>query len=281
MIEEYLHAKSIGARHAGKVASERTLAAYGTALRRAEAMVGKNLLEWNEGDGDTLIDAMALDGLSPAYRANILAAVRGFFAWARSKNVVNGQPLEGITTPQIKRKIPTILNREQIETFFHAIDNRKYRLFFQLMYYGSLRIGEVTQLRTNDISQTGIIVRGKGGRQRFVYLPEWLLSALWDFSAHNKTAYVFESDARNAKRGEPLTLVTARETFTKAARKTGLPKEFHPHNLRHSSATHFHEQVGDLAMTQKRLGHTSPETTTIYAHIADDRLHKAAQKVFG
>lgn len=282
-IEEYLHAKSVGSRHAGKAGSKRTIIAYGTALRTAERLIEKGISEFIEEDADTLMERMQEEGFESAYKANILAALRGAFTWAISNGRYEGShPFAAISTPSALRKLPRILTTEEVECLFETIRHRKYRLFFQLMYYGGLRIGEVCSLRVEDVVNQGLIVRGKGGKQRQVYLPSKLYERLrYYIETHNDSMYVFSSDSLNGKKDQPMSLVTAYEVFHEAAQKCKLPKDLRPHNLRHSSATHFHEKIGDLAATQKFLGHSRPETTTIYAVISDKRMRAAQQSVFG
>lgn len=281
MIEAYLRAKKAGGRYAGKPASEQTIKAYRTALVAAERLVEKPLESFTTFDGDTLLQRFEEEGYAPAYRANILAAVRGFFDWLIAQREYTGvHPLLGIETPRIERTIPTILSKDQLHAFFSAIHHPKYKLFFRLMYYGGMRIGEVTKLQKKDIISDGIIVRGKGNKQRFVYLPDFLQEELRAFVAtHTATAYVFYAESANACNDQPISLVHAREIFQRAKETCGF-EQLHPHNLRASSATHFHETTGDLALTQTFLGHARPETTMIYTQIANSRLRNASRTAF-
>lgn len=278
MIEQYLRAKKAGGRHIGRAGSPRTIEAYRTALQCAERLVDKPLNEWTDIDADELIARFEEEQVAPSYRANILAALRGFYDWAiASGRYEEASPLVGISTPKTERKIPTILSKKDVEVFFSCLSG-KYRTFYELMYYGGLRIGEVCQLRKEDIREDGIVVRGKGNKQRYVYLPSALRQKLIALQS-SKSDFIFSGDARNAKNDQPITLVQARKVFNTAKEKCGF--DIHPHNLRHTSATHFHEIVGDLAVTQEFLGHARPETTIIYAKIANSTLKKASASVFG
>jgi integrase len=175
-----------------------------------------------------------------------------------------------------------ILTREQIDCLLAAISSEKYRLFFELMYFGGLRIGEVTRLRREDITNDGIVVRGKGNKQRYVYLPAKIRKKLRQYiHDHSLSEYVFYGESSNADPSKPISLVAAYEHFEEAKTWCGLHPKLRPHNLRHTSATHMHESTGDLAMTQKFLGHASPATTVIYAQISDQRLQQASKNVFG
>lgn len=278
MTEDYLLAKKIGGRYVGKAASPKTITAYRNAFRATERMLGMPVEAMVEADGDVLMQRMEDEGLENAYRANILAALRGFFSWAIATGRYRGShPLAAISTPKAKRKLPTILTKEQLDTLFDAIRHRKYRLMFELMYYGGLRSDEVRSLTVEDVYDDSIRVRGKGDKDRYVYLPTKIVHALKDFvREHNCMQYVFAGQG-----GGKMHHARVNAVFAEARDKCGLPKALHPHNLRHTSATHFHAETGDLAMTQRWLGHARPETTMIYAQIADARMKNAAAKVFG
>jgi integrase/recombinase XerD len=123
-------------------------------------------------------------------------------------------------------------------------------------------------------------VHGKGGKQRIAYLPKALHHELTEYIyAHNGSKYVFASDSYNAVENQPMTLVAAYQAFHEAAEKCGF--KLRPHNLRHSFATHLQRQTRDITITQKALGHTRPETTMIYAQIADQDIKDAHAATFG
>jgi site-specific recombinase XerD len=284
MIEDYLTAKRIGSRHAGVSGSPKTIRAYRAGLKTVERLLGKPLVEITEDDADMLMHTMDEQGFAASYKANILAALRGCFAWAIATGRYQGShPFAAVSSPKISREIPMILTRNQIDCLLAEIPSEKYRLFFELMYFGGLRIGEVARLQRNDIANDGIIVRGKGGKQRYIYLPESLRIRLKTYTKDYNVGspYVFYGEAQNATIGKPITLVRAYQEFEQAKTACGLPQKLRPHNLRHTSATHMHAATGDLAMTQKFLGHASPATTVIYAQISDQRMHEAATRVFG
>jgi integrase len=278
MIVDYLAAKKVGGRHVGRPASAKTIKAYDAALMLCERLIDVPLEDWTFDEGDALLEA--LEEVSPAYKANILSALRGYYAWAIGVGRYKGQsPISGISSPHIPRKIPTILTKDQVKEFFSHFDG-KYKLFFELMYYGGLRIGEVASLRREDVRDEALVIRGKGNKQRYIYLSDSLYHRLLaHMQENNDSDYVFYGDSANACKDQPITLVTARETFNRIRDQMGL--KIRPHNLRHTSATHFHESVGDLALTSKFLGHSRPETTMIYAQIADSRMKHATKSVFG
>jgi integrase/recombinase XerD len=282
-IEQYLEAKRLGARHTGKAASAKTLKSYEWALQRCERLLDKPLWEFDTNDGERLLSEMDAANFSSATRAQLLAAGKGIFAWAIATNRHNeANPFEGITKPTIKRTLPTILSKSEVKRFLTCFESDKYCLFFSLMYYCGLRIGEVCKIRHEDILPTSLKIQGKGNKQRLVPVPEAIMTKLVLYSrAHRDSQYVFYGESSNGDPSSPITLDAAYKAFHKAKFKANLTRDLHPHNLRHTSATHLQKSARDITVVQKFLGHSNISTTMIYAQIADEDVASASIKAFG
>lgn len=283
-VSEYIRAKEVGGRYVGERGSANTLRAYASALRQAEALLGKPLHKMTAKDADTLMEIMQDEDFANDYKSLILSALRGAFTWAIGHGRYHeAHPFDGIKNPPKRRMLPTILTKEQLDRFFAALEpHPKYQLFFKIMYYGGLRIGEVIKLEKTDVLDDGILVRGKGDRQRLVGLPPSLMETLRAHVAatHPKAKYVFTS-ATKKRKYVPMTATYIYVMFHQAREQAGLPSELHPHNLRHTSATHFYAATSDIALTQKHLGHANVSTTLLYAQISNDQLAAARKSVFG
>jgi site-specific recombinase XerD len=280
-IDAYIRAKQVGGRYVGEAGSANTLKTYATCLTQAERMLDKPIAEFTSSDADTLMEIMQEEDYANDSKALILSALRGAFTWAIGNGLYHdAHPFDGIRNPPKRRKLPTILSKEEVDRFFLVLyDNPKYSLFFKLMYFGGLRIGEVTKLLKADRVDGGILVRGKGDRQRIANLPASVCAELDSFiKSHNKTKYVFYNEATNKG---PISAVYPYHVFHDTKRSAGLASELHPHNLRHSAATHFYAATNDIALTQKLLGHARVETTLLYAQITNEQLSSAHRAVFG
>lgn len=278
-IDEYIEAKRLGARHAGRAASVKTLASYAWALKKIESLTGKPIDTLTEQDAEVLLTIMDRKGLATATRAQMMAAGRGVFDWAIATSRYDERhPFDGIAAPTIKRVLPTILTKDQVQTFFQSFDSVKYHVFFSLMYYCGLRIGEVASLTRTNVKENYLIIRGKGEKERKVPVPHsvWLLLQRY-MAVHTASDYVFYASQTN----EPMTLNAAYAAFHRAKEVCGLPAQLHPHNLRHTSATHLQRSSRDITITQKFLGHANPATTMLYAQIADEDVMTAHQAAFG
>jgi integrase/recombinase XerD len=172
------------------------------------------------------------------------------------------------------KKLPEVLNRDQLLALFRALRKAKYRALLMTCYASGLRIGEACRLRPEDIDSTRKVIHiraGKGSKERYTLLPQRLLEMLrrywrldrpqcWLFPGRTPDGHVSPD--------------TVRQVFAKARREAGLGRWCTPHTLRHAFATHLLEAGTDLAVLQALMGHASVETTTIYTHVGLELLQK-------
>jgi site-specific recombinase XerD len=310
-IEEYLDAKRNGLPYAGKMGTEKTLATYGEALRRAEALVGKPLSKWVVKDGERMVRESKSVGHSPATRNQTVTAVRSFFAWAIGNKLYDGpNPMANIMAETLPRKLPTILTREEIDRLLNGIETalrrkreealsrddntkhfgwaqedtaEKYGLLFRIMFQAGLRIEEILTLRKDGVLDDGVKVIGKGRKERFVPLSAHLIDRLKRYVAdHPYTDYVFYGEAGRSfgiDMGKPMTPHSAYQAFKAGLEEARLPSDLTPHVLRHSFATMALNKTKRLEVVQDLLGHSSPNTTRIYAQVAKDELKEEYAKL--
>jgi integrase/recombinase XerD len=272
-ISDFIAAKRVGGPYAGNAGTEKTLSSYLHALRRAERLLGKPLSTMTQADAAPLMRAM--EPLAASTKNQTLAALRACFRWAIGNGLYDGpEPFGGISHQRGPQRLPTILSDEAVARFFAAIDEPLYRLLFRTMYYGALRIGEARTLHSTQIREHGLLIDGKGGKERFVPLPAPLLAELR--AASPPLGYVFRAEGHTT----PLSTFPVYQAFDKARRKAGLDHQFVPHNLRATCATKFHAKTHDLAATQVLLGHANPQTTMRYVKIYDDLLQERYASVF-
>ncbi|MBU2640151.1 MAG: tyrosine-type recombinase/integrase [Nanoarchaeota archaeon] len=168
---------------------------------------------------------------------------------------------------KVSRKLPVVLEKEEIIRLINSIENSKHKLMIKLMYSSGLRVSELLNLKVHDlnlINNFGYVRSGKGNKDRLFILADSLKQELFDYMVTNKLdkdSYIFKS---YAGRMSPSSI---REILKKAAKKAKISKRVHPHALRHSFSTHLIENGYDVCSVQALLGHKSPETTMIYVHM--------------
>ena len=147
------------------------------------------------------------------------------------------------------------------------------------IYSCRLHLTEGTQLKVDDIDSERMMVRGKGGKDRYVPLPKRTLELLRDYWLTNRPgSYLFPS----GRGRDVIPCGTLHRTFKIVLRQSQIRKNASIHTLRHSYATHLLERGLDLRAIQELLGHTSPKTTSLYTHLTQktiDTIHDTVNRL--
>ena len=184
-----------------------------------------------------------------------------------------------LVRPQPERRLPVILTREEIRRILHYVRFPIYRVCLLTIYSCGLRLTEGCTLKVSDIDSQRMVIhveQGKGGKDRYVPLPERTLFELrnW-YKTHRNANWLFPAAGRPGKHNEfqsairPTPITNVQNAFRVALRKSGVNKRASVRTLRHSYATHLVELGVNLRLIQDYLGHMSPKTTAIYAHLTD------------
>ena len=170
-----------------------------------------------------------------------------------------------------KKKVYRVLTKEELSTFFNVVDNYKFKTIFMLAYGSGLRIGEIANLRVEDIDskRMRVFVReGKGNKERYTILSKKSLEMLriyWKKYRQNKRrGRIFLSES-----GEAITEGVMRVHFRKYRKKAGLGEEIKMHTLRHCFATNLIENGATLLQVKELMGHSNIRSTMCYIHVAN------------
>ena len=170
-----------------------------------------------------------------------------------------------------KRAVYKVLTREELGAFFNCVDDFKFKTIFMLAYGAGLRIGEIANLRVEDIDSKTmrIFVReGKGNKERYTILPEETLKMLriyWTkYRQHKRRGRIFLSET-----GAAVTVGVMREHFRKYRRKAKLSEKITMHTLRHCFATNLIENGATLIQVKELMGHSNIRSTMEYVHVAN------------
>jgi len=280
--------------------SQNTVLAYGRDL-------GKLIL-YADSVGVTEIEAVDLGvvsgfireiskaGLGPRSTARHLSAARGLAKFLMREGVLRADPTELAARPRFGRKLPRALGEAEMVTLIDApspetLRGLRDRAMLSLMYAAGLRVSELVSLTLGDVDRSRGIVSalGKGNKRRLVPLGEVALDHLAAYlGAREVAAEKPGSRAKQAQLGSPLLFPSprggrlTRQAFWKivgrTARGAGIRGHVHPHQLRHSFATHLLSGGADLRSVQTLLGHANIVTTEIYTHVSQDRVQQAYRK---
>jgi site-specific recombinase XerD len=194
--------------------------------------------------------------------------------------------LTGVPTPKREKKVPVVLTHEQVKAILSRVREVRHRACLSLIYACGLRLHEACGLKVTDIDRVRGLLRvgGKGAKQRYVPLPEPmlpLLEACW--RSHRNRTWLFPWVGRRGRQGRitdrHVPLSSVQQAFRKAYHQSGVTKKVSVHSLRHAYATGLLEAGVGLRQIQEWLGHSSPSTTSIYAHLTAQSAQVAAQAV--
>ena len=144
-----------------------------------------------------------------------------------------------------------------------------------------LRVSEISQLKLEDIDLkrggNSLIVRhGKGNKQRIVKFSSKLKTLILEYIEYRDkdSEYLFPSERQDYMSSNAI-----QKAFKKWARKAGLPARYSIHSCRHCYATALLKVSKNLRLTQVQLGHSNPQTTTVYAQVLDEEITEAVEKL--
>jgi len=182
--------------------------------------------------------------------------------------------VDHIPRPQGEKKLPEVLSGSEIKKLFEAAGNVKHLAMLMITYSGGLRVSETAHLKISDIDSSRMLIRidqGKGRKDRYTLLSKVALKELRNYyRKYRPTSWLFAGKDKD----KPIDTGTIQSLFKHAKNKAGIIKAATPHTLRHSFATHFLEDGGDIFHLKKLLGHSSLKTTLIYIHIQHNSLKK-------
>ena len=182
----------------------------------------------------------------------------------------------GLIRPPREKKLPVVLSREEVRRILEQVHTPVYRTCLKTIYSCGLRLLEGAHLQVPDIDSGRMLlhIHGKGGKDRYVPLPERtqeLIRELW--KTHRSKSWVFPATTRGLKPGadiHPLSDSSLQKAFKRALKRANIAKRAHIHSLRHSYATHLLEMGVNLRIIQENLGHGSARTTQIYTHLTQE-----------
>ncbi len=213
------------------------------------------------------------------------AAVRSFFTFLLSQNLLTVDPTAELDTPKVARALPTALSPEEVDRLLAAPDpatpiGLRDKALLELLYATGMRVSEAVGLDLDDVDlQTGMVrCVGKGNKERVLPLYQRVLAILRDYvtiarprlQAREETQAFFLN-----RRGQRLTRQGLWLIIKHYVDEVGIQGEVTPHTLRHSFATHMLRGGAGLREIQHMLGHANIATTQIYTQVTLEHLRKA------
>ncbi len=215
--------------------------------------------------------------------ARKIVSIRTFFDYLMMQKKISTNPCERISSPKLKKKLPVTLNEKEIEMLlgFSPKTALEYRnkAMIELMYACGLRVSELVGLEVNDINLTDDYVRvfGKGKKERIVPMADVTCKLMGTYLSVYRQSLMkgyLTDKVFISSYGKGITRQGFFKILKDIAKQTGIKKNFSPHTLRHSFATHLLEHGADLRSIGDMLGHENIKTTQIYTHLSNNKKRK-------
>jgi integrase/recombinase XerD len=211
-----------------------------------------------------------------------LTVFKRYYRWLLRERKINTDPTLKIQAAKQALRVPKTITETQVEALLAAPNTDtplglRDRTMLELMYASGLRVSELVSLKIIHLSMNEGVLRvfGKGNKERIVpfgevarlWIERYLAASRSEILAVKQTPDLFVTHL-----GSGMTRVMFWMIVKKYALTAQITTALSPHTLRHAFATHLLNHGADLRAVQLLLGHSDISTTTIYTHVARERL---------
>ncbi|MGG6231407.1 tyrosine recombinase [Tenacibaculum sp. SDUM215027] len=221
-------------------------------------------------------------------QARLISGLRSFFGYLIFEDYRQDNPTDLIESPNIIRKLPDTLEKEDIDKLIAAIDlshpqGERNKTIIETIYSCGLRVSELINLQLSDLffEEGYIQILGKGNKYRFVPIHITTIRRLNFYISEIRSQVTPKKEDEDTvflnRRGKRLTRQMIFIILKELAQKINLKKSIGPHTLRHSFATYLLKNGADLRVIQQLLGHESITTTEIYVHLDNSYLKEVVE----
>lgn len=274
----------------GKKLSNNTLQSYKRDLTQFEAYLKENKLNYNKlktEDIRNYIQYLHENGKKASTISRSLASIRSFYQYEVKNRKVKVDPTEGIQSPKIEKRVPSVLTSKEVELLLEQPKNvdlkgTRDKAMLEFAYATGMRVTEIISLDLDDVNlEEGYVVCKTGEKQRTIPLGKMSLKALKDY-IENAREFIIRDENETALfvniNGKRLT----RQGFWKIIKyykeQAHITKDITPHVLRHSFATHLLQNGADLKAIQSMLGHSDISSTQVYMQFQNEGIKNVYKK---
>ena len=273
-----------------KKLSDNTLQSYERDLKQYERYIRENKKNYSKitsSDMHEYIEYLQGIGKKPSTISRCLASIRSFYQYELKSKKVKKDPTEGIQSPKIDKRVPSILSSKEVELLLEQPKNVdlkgiRDKAMLEFAYATGMRVTEIISLNMDDVNlEEGYVICKTENKQRTIPLGTMSLKALKEY-VDTSREYLIKEDNEKALfvniNGSRLT----RQGFWKIIKyykeQAHITKDITPHVLRHSFATHLLQNGADLKAIQTMLGHSDISSTQIYMQFQDEGLKNVYRK---
>ena len=222
-------------------------------------------------------------------QARKISGLKSFFKFLVFEGYLKISPMSNVESPKLGRKLPDIINVEEISQMISSIDEKekfgqRNKMIVEILYGTGIRVSELIELRISNIFFKENIIRvlGKGEKERFVPLGIKAKKSINDYINTKRNLQKVDESSNDililSKYGKKLTRHMIFTLIRNISKNCGINKKISPHTFRHSFASHLLKNGADLRSIQLILGHENITTTEIYTHLDSKHLLSVMKK---
>ena len=273
-----------------KKLSDNTLQSYRRDIEQYQKYIEINRINYAKVEAEQIsgyLDNMKNLGKKSSTISRSLASIRAFYQYLLRNKKVKRDPTEGIQSPKIDKRVPTVLSAQEVELLLEqpkSVDLKGIRdkAMLEFAYATGMKVTEIISLDMEDINFIeGLVMCKTGEKQRNIPLGNLSKEALKDY-VENARPILIKDDSVTAlfvnTNGQRLT----RQGFWKIIKyykeQAHITKDITPHVLRHSFATHLLQNGADLKSIQLMLGHSDISSTQVYMQFQNGGINDIYKK---
>ena len=273
-----------------KKVSANTLQSYKRDLKQFEKYIEENEEDYSKITDEGIkeyISYMQEIGKKPSTISRGLASIRSFYQYEVKNRAVEKDPTEGIQSPKIEKRVPSVLTSNEVALLLEQPKNvdlkgTRDKAMLEFAYATGMRVTEIISLNVEDVNlERGYVTCKNNKKERTVPIGNMSLKALKEYIVNARPTMIKEENERALfvnVNGQRLT----RQGFWKIIKyykeQAHIEKDITPHVLRHSFATHLLQNGADLKSIQTMLGQSDILSTQIYMQFQDESLKNVYKK---
>ena len=270
--------------------SDNTLQSYRRDIMQYEGYVNENKIDYIDVTQDYIKNYLThLQEINkkPSTISRNLASIRSFYQFLLRNKKVDSDPTEGIQSPKIEKKAPSVLSFKEVELLLEQPNNVdlkgiRDKAMLEFAYATGMRVTELISLNVEDVNlKEGYVVCRSKGKQRTIPLGSLSLKALEDY-VKNARNILIKDESNKALfvnvNGKRLTRQGVWKIVKYYKEQANISKDITPHMLRHSFATHMFQRGSDLKSLKTMLGHSDISSTQVYMQFQDEGIKDVYKK---
>lgn len=220
---------------------------------------------------------------SAGTKRQAISDLRALYEWMLDQDLCTRNPWRNVKGPLMPKRIPRVLTSAEMDridaaTHRPTVRDLRDRALLAFLRGSGCRIGEARSLDMPDVDFTErqAIVRGKRYKERIVFFDDGASEALrvWIDCGRSVWARSQSGAVFLGRHGDRICYTACRDALIRAEQRAGLSRHVRCHIYRHTWATDLLRNGADLREVQVLMGHENISTTTIYTHVAQERLRE-------